>query len=55
MNAEYRLFEVPPEKLDEFFKKTIFEKKIKGFNITVPHKEAAVSIFGWYLFGGRQS
>lgn len=39
MNAEYRLFEVSPEKLDEFFKKTIIEKKIKGFNITVPYKE----------------
>ena len=42
MNAEYQLFEVSPEKLEEFFKKTIFEKKIKGFNVTVPHKEAAV-------------
>jgi len=49
MNAEYRLFEVSPEKLDEFFKKVIQEKRIRGFNITVPHKEAAVS----YLDGIR--
>ncbi len=41
INAEYQLFEVPPDKLEEFFKKTVFEKKIKGFNVTVPHKERA--------------
>lgn len=42
MDAEYQLFEVAPEKLDEFFKKTIREKKILGFNVTVPHKEKVV-------------
>ncbi len=42
INAEYQLFEVSPEKLENFFKKTIPEIQIKGFNITVPHKEAAV-------------
>jgi len=42
MDAEYRLFEVPPEKLGEFFTKTIVEQDIKGFNVTIPHKEAAV-------------
>ena len=42
MDAEYKLFEVPPEKLDEFFKKTIVDQKIRGFNVTIPHKEAAV-------------
>lgn len=42
MNAQYQLFEVSPEELDEFFKKTIIEKGIKGFNVTVPHKERAV-------------
>ena len=42
MNAQYQLFEVSPEELDEFFKKTIIEIGIKGFNVTVPHKERAV-------------
>lgn len=42
MKARYELFEVPPEELDEFFKKTIVEKKLRGFNVTVPHKEKAV-------------
>ncbi|MBI5872641.1 MAG: shikimate dehydrogenase [Candidatus Omnitrophica bacterium] len=43
MNAEYQLFEVPPEGLDDFFKKTIFEKHLKGFNVTVPYKERAIA------------
>jgi shikimate dehydrogenase len=47
MNAEYQLFEVSPQALDDFFKKTIPEKKIKGLNITVPHKEKSV----FYLTG----
>ena len=42
MNAEYRLFEVSLEKLDEFFKKTIVEEKIRVFNVTIPHKVATV-------------
>lgn len=42
MDAEYQLFEVSPKELGEFFKKTIVEKGIKGFNVTVPHKERAV-------------
>ncbi|MFH0940528.1 MAG: shikimate dehydrogenase [Candidatus Omnitrophota bacterium] len=42
MDAEYKLFEVSPEKLDEFFKKTIVDRKVRGFNVTIPHKEAAV-------------
>jgi len=46
MNAEYQLFEVTPEKLDEFFKKTIHEKKLKGFNVTVPHKEKVLPYLG---------
>lgn len=43
INAVYELFEVAPQELETFFKKTVFEKKIKGFNVTVPHKEAAYS------------
>jgi shikimate dehydrogenase len=43
MNAVYELFEVASKDLDAFFKKTVVEKKIRGFNVTVPHKEAAFS------------
>jgi shikimate dehydrogenase len=43
MSAQYVLFEVPPDGLADFFKKTIPEKKIKGFNITVPYKGKAVA------------
>lgn len=43
MSAEYLLFEVPPDGLADFFKKTVPEKKIRGFNVTVPHKEHAVA------------
>lgn len=39
MNARYELFEVSPEDLESFFKKAIFQKFIKGVNVTVPHKE----------------
>ncbi|MFH0877395.1 MAG: shikimate dehydrogenase [Candidatus Omnitrophota bacterium] len=42
MDAVYELFEVAPDRLEEFFKKTVGEKKLCGFNITVPHKEKAV-------------
>lgn len=41
MNAEYHLFEVPPEKLEEFFRLRIPELKIRGLNVTIPHKEKA--------------
>ncbi|MFA5038240.1 MAG: shikimate dehydrogenase [Candidatus Omnitrophota bacterium] len=51
INAEYRLFEVPPQGLEGFFKKTIFEEGIKGFNVTVPHKETALG----YLTGSVSS
>ncbi|MDD5020293.1 MAG: shikimate dehydrogenase [Candidatus Omnitrophica bacterium] len=47
MDAVYELFEVAPQELETFFKKTVLEKKIKGFNVTVPHKEAALK----YLSG----
>lgn len=43
LEAEYQLFDVPPEELEHFFKETIKEKQLKGFNVTVPHKEAAVA------------
>ncbi|MGE5279341.1 MAG: shikimate dehydrogenase [Deltaproteobacteria bacterium] len=40
--AHYELFEVSPEKLEEFFSSTVKERGLRGFNVTVPHKEAAV-------------
>jgi shikimate dehydrogenase len=49
MDAVYELFEVAPKDLETFFKKIIVEKKIRGFNVTVPHKEAAVK----YLTGNK--
>lgn len=49
MDAVYELFEVAPDRLDEFFKKTIAEKNIRGFNVTVPHKEKALA----YLDGEK--
>jgi shikimate dehydrogenase len=42
MNAAYELFDVVPEQLDDFFKRVILERRLRGFNVTVPHKERAV-------------
>jgi shikimate dehydrogenase len=43
INARYQLFDVLPENLEKFFKNTVVEKNIRGFNITVPHKEKSIS------------
>jgi len=40
--ARYELFDVPPDGLEEFFLATVKKRGIAGFNITVPHKAAAV-------------
>jgi shikimate dehydrogenase len=42
MDADYALINVAPEALEDFLKKTVQEKKLKGFNVTVPHKESVV-------------
>jgi shikimate dehydrogenase len=42
--AEYKLFEIPPEKLEKFLLEEVFEKDILGFNITIPHKVRAREI-----------
>lgn len=42
IDAEYRLFDVLPDGLEVFFKETVKQKGLKGFNVTVPYKEAAV-------------
>jgi shikimate dehydrogenase len=47
MEADYQLFEVAPEALGDFFEKTVAQKKLGGFNVTVPHKEGAIA----YLTG----
>ena len=40
IDAEYRLFEVKPEELRDFF--AHFKERLSGINITIPHKESAV-------------
>jgi shikimate dehydrogenase len=42
INAEYRLFEVGPENLEDFLSK-LDEFNISGINVTVPHKEKVLS------------
>jgi len=44
INAEYRIFEVKPEELEDFLLKKIFDEGIAGFNITIPHKVRAREI-----------
>ncbi|MDD5005159.1 MAG: shikimate dehydrogenase [Candidatus Omnitrophica bacterium] len=41
-DAEYKLFEVKPEDLDNFLN-SLEEKNIYGLNVTIPHKEKALS------------
>ncbi|MEW6100695.1 MAG: shikimate dehydrogenase [Candidatus Omnitrophota bacterium] len=43
INAEYKLFEIPPVELDSFLQ-SLDEKNIYGLNITVPYKE---KVFGF--------
>lgn len=40
IDAEYRLFQVTPDELEEFFFN--FKKKLCGINITIPHKESSI-------------
>jgi shikimate dehydrogenase len=41
IDAEYRLFEVHPDDLEDFITRQVLEMGIAGFNVTVPHKVAA--------------
>lgn len=41
IDAEYKLFEVRPEKLGDFF--SSFKNDLSGINITIPHKVASVN------------
>ncbi len=42
INAEYRLFEVKPEELDDFFA-SLRGQNIYGLNVTIPYKETVIS------------
>ncbi len=44
INAEYRLFEITPEKLENFLLKEVFSENICGLNITIPYKVKAREI-----------
>lgn len=41
IDAEYRLFEVKPEELEDFI---LAKKSAAGFNVTVPHKEKCMAL-----------
>lgn len=57
INAEYRLFEVPKEKLKNFFLidnpvtdtkgEVFYRQDLRGFNVTVPHKESVLEYLQW--------
>lgn len=51
IKARYELFEVPPAQLGVFFKEKVKRLGLKGFNVTIPHKEEAVP----FLEGGSIS
>ncbi|MCH5202852.1 MAG: shikimate dehydrogenase [Oscillospiraceae bacterium] len=40
IDADYDVYDVPPEKLGEIFKNQL--SKLNGFNITIPHKQAII-------------
>lgn len=44
INAEYRLFEVKPQELEDFLLTSVFSEGISGFNITIPYKVKAKQI-----------
>jgi shikimate dehydrogenase len=40
IDADYSVYDVPPEQLGDTFKKEL--SKLNGFNITIPHKQAII-------------
>jgi shikimate dehydrogenase len=46
INAEYRFFEKKPEELEGFLN-SLTGKNIYGLNVTIPHKERALSFLGY--------
>lgn len=45
IDAEYNVYDVPPEKLKETFDKEL--SKLNGFNITIPHKQAIIPFLNY--------
>ncbi len=54
MDAVYELFEVAPQDVETFFKKTVPAKTIKGFNVTVPHKETVLKYLSGTVSSGAK-
>jgi shikimate dehydrogenase len=46
INAEYKVFEVKPQDLDDFLGK-LYKSGIFGLNVTVPYKEAVLKYLQW--------
>ncbi|MEW6170588.1 MAG: shikimate dehydrogenase, partial [Candidatus Omnitrophota bacterium] len=46
IDAEYKLFEIKPEELDDFFAK-LNEQNIHGLNVTIPYKETVLKYVNW--------
>lgn len=46
INAEYRLFEIGPERLDGFLR-SLTDNHICGLNVTVPYKEKVLTYLQW--------
>jgi len=46
INAEYKIFEVKPEELDDFLK-SLSDGNIYGLNITIPYKEVVLNYLQW--------
>jgi shikimate dehydrogenase len=44
ISAEYRIFDVEPDKLESFFKEFILGGKLAGLNVTVPYKVSVKEI-----------
>ena len=46
MDAEYKLFELKPDELEDFLQK-LPNNNIRGFNVTVPYKEEMLKHLSW--------
>jgi len=55
IDAEYKLFEVKPEDLENFLTNEVYALDLAGFNITIPHKIRAREILDQKFPGGEES
>lgn len=46
INAEYRLFDIQPQELNNFLH-SLSEKDIRGLNVTIPYKEVVLEYLKW--------